>query len=65
MTMTQSQRVKIIITNFEDYKCIFGCDCKVETIVDVCNYRSYKCPKCGKEYTAKSVFEAIKRIYSK
>lgn len=65
MGMTQSQRVGKIIQNFENNLCIYGCEVKVESVYDPCSYLTYKCPKCGNAYTAKSVFKAIKLIYER
>ena len=57
------EKVNKIIKNFEENKCIYGCNVKADIIEDPSFYRSYKCPVCGNEYTAKVICKAIHRLY--
>ena len=64
LSEAREKRIKKIISNFENNLCIYDCGCSVEKIIDPCNHKSYKCSKCGNEYTAKAVLEAITIIRS-
>lgn len=57
------EKVSEIMKNFEENTCIYGCDVKVNLVDDPTFYRSYKCPVCGNEYTAKVISEAIHKLY--